>query len=414
MNKLATTAAVYFLIITLAGTFSSAGTYSGGSGRADDPYKISKLDDILELGRSQGDWGSSFVVVNDIDMARIDFTPIAGSLHNAFNGSIEGRGFTISNLMIKGEKGQYAGMFGVIGAAGKIHNLKLHNIDIDVFVADNVVKDNFIYVGGFAGNSNGEFRNCSVSGKIKARAKDLAAVGGICGRIYNSVINRCQSSVTVSISSTGRTFAGGLVGYCYATTMLNNISISDVYAAGNKQTYAGGITGYALHTKFSSCSSDAGTILTDSGGYAGGITGYNYNGHITNCYAVNNVFSFSNGFAGGIAGGNYNSIIRNCYFSGALSQKRMKSKHGAIAGMNKASQILNCYWNYDTSLATAPIADGKFIGTVTMLTQQQINAGGIFSDPKWNADSPASGALLWEIHSNKLPTLNRNGEENEP
>lgn len=405
--------AARLVIIVLVVNLCEAGTYSGGDGKIDNPYKISKPEDILELGVEDGDWGGYFVLTGDIDMKDIDFNPIAPTLSNNFGGSLDGRNFTISNLRIQGEKGRYVGLFGAMGRNGKIHNLNLKGIDINVSVPDSVEKDNFIYVGGFAGNSSGEFVNCSVSGIVSAKSRDLTAAGGFAGRLYEAVVNHCESDVNLRALSVKQTFAGGMFGYCYMSILLNNLSNDDVYAAGSDQTYAGGLTGYALHSTFGSCCADSGGVITDTGGFAGGITGYNYNGQIANCYAVNGVFSFSKGYAGGLAGGNYHSIIRNSYFAGRLSKKTMKSKPGTIAGINVTSQIDNCYWNYDTALVSNPIAEGNFIGNVTMLTSEQIKAGGLFSDPQWNADSPVGGPLLWEMHDDRLPTLTRSAEHEE-
>ncbi len=411
MNELLKSAALGLLLSVV--TFSFASTYSGGNGRVDNPYKISTPEDMVVLSAEEGDWGASFILINDVDMEGIDFNPISRDLQNSFSGFMDGCGFAIKNLRINGEKGRYVGLFGALSKTAQIQNIRLVDIDIDVFVPEYVEKDNYIYVGGFAGNSDGKLSNCSVSGKISAVSREITAAGGLAGRVYKTTINHCESSVSLRAVSEKQTFAGGFIGYSYTVAMMNNISNSYVYAAGSDKTYAGGLTGYALHTKFGSSCCDSGRVLIDTGGFCGGITGYNSYSEIANCYAVNDVFSFSKGFAGGLVGGNYSSIIKNSYFSGRLSQKSMKSKSGAIAGYNKASQIINCYWNYDASLVSIPIAKGEFFGKVTMLTQRQIKAGGIFNDPQWNADSPPQGPMLWEIHADKLPTLSLSAEVKE-
>jgi hypothetical protein len=44
-----------------------AGTYSGGSGTAEDPYKISTVADWKYLTYTSADWGKNFILLNDID-----------------------------------------------------------------------------------------------------------------------------------------------------------------------------------------------------------------------------------------------------------------------------------------------------------------------------------------------------------
>ncbi|MFI4912553.1 MAG: GLUG motif-containing protein [Sedimentisphaeraceae bacterium JB056] len=399
-----------FVVVCLCLILSScfAAGFGGGKGNLESPYKLSEASDIIELAENEGSWGAVFELTSDIDMAGIDIKPFTQDMQNGFGGTIRGNGFTIKNITLKGIEGKYVGLFGVLSATSVISDLKIIDVDIDVNTPEGIEKDNYIYVGALAGCSRGKLINCEVTGNIKARSKDLVSAGGFGGRLEGSIIDHCYAEVSMDIASEGQSFAGGMVGYCYNSNMLNNISNSIINAVGSERTYAGSISGYSLDTSFNSCCSDEGKILTDCGGYSGGITGYCYNGQIINCYAENTVFSFDNGFAGGLAGGNYNSIIRDCFFNGRISLESMDSKGGTIAGFNVKSQILNCFWVYDSSMADKAIVDGVFIGDVTMLTNKQIKAGGIFDEETWNADTPKDSLKpLWEIYENKLPTLNR-------
>ena len=54
-----------------------AGTYSGGSGTAEDPYRISTVADWQELiVHLLDDWDKHFILLNDIDFGGINITPI--------------------------------------------------------------------------------------------------------------------------------------------------------------------------------------------------------------------------------------------------------------------------------------------------------------------------------------------------
>ncbi len=382
--------------------------YSGGSGDTESPYKLATAEDIIALAENEGNWGLVFELVSDIDLVGIDFKPFTQDLQNGFGGTINGNGFAIRNLTIKGIKGRYVGFFGVLARTATIENLHLYDVDIDVATPQEIDKDNHIYVGALGGISMANAINCTVTGRINASSKNLTSIGGLFGRLEGATVDHCHSAVSIRAISLGQCFAGGFVGYCQKSNMLNNISKSNIYADGSDKTYIGGITGYALHTSFNSCCSKQGRMLADCGGFAGGITGYCYNGQIMNCFAENDVFSFSKGFAGGLTAGNYNSIIQNSYFAGRLSLKDMDSRSGAIAGFNAKSQILNCFWVYDASLSSEAISEGMFIGTVKTLTRAQIAAGGIFTDQMWNSDTPPNSPQpLWNLYENKLPTLTR-------
>ncbi len=384
--------------------FSAGAKYSGGDGSVGSPYKLSSAEDILTLAASDGDWGALFELVCDIDLASAEIKPFTQDLENAFGGQIDGKGFKIKNLRFKGVIGRYVGLFGLLSRTAVIRNLSLVGVDIDVATPVEEEKNNYLYVGGLAGSSKAFIENCRVSGVIKARAKQLVSVGALTGRQEREPIDRCEARVEIEAISPQQSFAGGLIGYCTGADIFNSLSDSRIYAGDSERSYAGGICGYSLYSKYDSCESSGGKVVTDSGSYSGGIGGYCYDGTITNCIGSNDVFSFDNGFAGGITGGNYNSIIENCYFNGRLSSRQMGSRSGTIAGLNAKSQIINCFWVYDKSLSQKAIAEGIFIGDVFMLTESQIKSGLNFDEKKWNA---GSGRKLWQFTEGKLPQLSR-------
>ena len=120
--------------------FASAGTYSGGSGTAEDPYRISTAEDLIAMGLNTDDYGKSFVLTADIDLAGQSFTmaPIAADTGGIggesfegtpFTGTLDGQGHAIRNLTITDELGQdYLGLFGYTTGA-TIRNLELVNFN---------------------------------------------------------------------------------------------------------------------------------------------------------------------------------------------------------------------------------------------------------------------------------------------
>jgi len=48
--------------------------YSGGDGSESTPYRISDANDMNDIGLHEEDWGSHFVMVNDINLAQFTGT----------------------------------------------------------------------------------------------------------------------------------------------------------------------------------------------------------------------------------------------------------------------------------------------------------------------------------------------------
>ena len=62
------------LILVLLAVSASAGTYSGGDGSAEYPYRIGTPNDLNDIGNHVEDFNKCFVMVNDVNLA--DYTGI--------------------------------------------------------------------------------------------------------------------------------------------------------------------------------------------------------------------------------------------------------------------------------------------------------------------------------------------------
>jgi large repetitive protein len=116
------------LVITVCLGLSGvgAGTYSGGLGTAESPYKISRVADWQELMATSGDWSKTFLLTADLDFAGAAITPV-GNYDTPFTGVLNGGGHTLSNLKINQPGGYDVGPFGYIGFSGQIRNLGVVN-----------------------------------------------------------------------------------------------------------------------------------------------------------------------------------------------------------------------------------------------------------------------------------------------
>ncbi len=189
-----------------------------------------EIDSAAELASIGASWQSlrgSYVLTDDIDLSGINWNPI-GNFISEFKGTLDGNGYTISNLTLNR---QYQDSGLISNNQGTIKNLKLENV--------NVVGGD--YTGALVGRNEGHVQNVAVVGgsvtaKIKANLAYDIFVGGLVGNNLGTIENS-YASVSVNATVTPRkvlfstirdvkdSLAGGLVGK-------NNGDIINSYATG--------------------------------------------------------------------------------------------------------------------------------------------------------------------------------------
>lgn len=192
----------------------------------------------------------------------IEWEPIGTGLSNAYTGTFDGKGYTISGLYFNDSSAKDVGLFGYIGANGKISNVGV----LDSYFK---FKENG---GGICGENYGELQNCSNSSTVIG---NLIA-GGVCGYTYSggTVIN-CKNTGFVR----GTNILGGVCG-------ANGSNITNCFNKGtvSGQNEVGGVCG-ANRSNITNCFNE-GTV---SGQYnLGGVCGVSNSGTITNCYYLEN------------------------------------------------------------------------------------------------------------------------------
>jgi|GEM_PF-1687182 len=251
----------------------------------------------------------------------------AGALYDSFDafyGSFNGNGFTISGLRIHApdaayEENNYQGFFRALSRDAVVENLGL--LDVNVTGVN--------YVGGLVGHATGSVvRNCYVTGKVTG----VNYVGGLVGLSPKPVQN---SFAKVDVSSTGN-YVGGLTGS--SQTVQNSYATGTVTSTGTGTgtgNNVGGLTGYSSQTVQNSYAE--GTV-TSTGNNVGGLVGQNYGygsgGIVQNSYAAVKVTG--NNHVGGLVGKNYGAasgagIVRNSYATGDVSGNE---EVGGLVGHN--------------------------------------------------------------------------------
>ena len=318
-----------------------------GDGSIDNPYGLfTKMD----LEAINNDLGANYILMNDISLSGTTYTTAviapdtsmsSGYNGTEFTGSIDGNGFSIVDLEIDGDLGDYLGLLGYISVTGEIKNIALKNC--------NIIGDE--YIGALVGYNLGVINNCYSTGEVTGNR----FIGGFAGYNNGSIIGCYSTSL-----ATGEYYAGGLVGYNFEGSIIGCYSVSL-------------ITG-----KY----------------YAGGLAGYN-KGDIADSYSTSEV----NGDyrIGGLLGGNKNGSIINSYSTGKVTGD---NESGGLVGYNFEGDTTGCFWDKETS-GQAASAGGVGKTTAQMqLLDTFIDAGWDFA-----AEGDNGQMEVWYMLEGDYPRL---------
>ncbi len=297
-------------------------SYSGGSGTAEDPYRIAGLDDWLELIDSPIDWDKRFVLLADIDFGGMELTPVSADTNpdNApfdgtpFTGVFDGNNHVLRNAVIIRPSMNYLGIFGGVYSGGMIANLGVENVTIHG-------RD---YVGGLVGWNSGTIRRSYVTGSVNGSLY----VGGLAGLSQSGTI---ASSFAVGPVA-GSEYVGGLIGGNYG-------QVSSSYATGSvtgQFRFVGGLAGTNDSSPIMDCFA-SGSVAGNSS--VGGLVGGSFFGDIISSYATGSVTGTAE--VGGLCGRNdYYGQISHCYATGSVTGIQ---KVGGLCGSNDYASITRCY-----------------------------------------------------------------------
>ena len=292
-------------------------------------YTVTSADGLMNVAKlvNGGKTDINITLDTDIDLTGKNWTPIGTDYDNAYTGTFDGGGHTITGLTVT-TNDQYAGLFGYLGKFGKfctVKNVVMEGIQI-------TCNHRLGSAGGVAGYSRAvTIENCSVSGSVSGTMR----AGGVVGGLNGGSITGCSSSATVKGTLNvggvaGETNSGATMAACYAT---GNVTI-EIDPVKN--------------------------IL------GGGLVGFNARGSVLACYATGNVTSTGsstgNVYIGGFLGGNYTTVTA-CYWKNNHEQG-IGNKEGiapevtkvdgsvvtwqkAVDAMNRALQNAGSKWRYE-------------------------------------------------------------------
>ena len=345
-----------------------------GKGTVDEPYQISNRAELYWFaGLVNGtlpDGGGKNLSANAILTANIivntgvldanknlvsksdltEWKPIGTHL-SPYTGTFDGQGYTISGLYFNNPTSSYVGLFGSIGANGKISN---------VGVLDSYFQFSELG-GGVCGVNYGTVRDCKNTGSVRG----LAAIGGVCG------LNE----------------EGGIIE--------NSFNEGTVSGTGDNAQQVGGVSGYNNGT-IKSCYNTASVSGQNS---VGGVCGLNSRGIITNCFNEGTVSGQT--FVGGVCGNGCGVTTTNCFNGGIVSGQ---SHVSGVCGYdyNYDGTLTNCYYLSDT--AKGGINGKDVSGTAEERSIEQFKSGEV---AYLLNGSTSEGELAWyqKLGTDAYPVL---------
>ena len=279
-----------------------------------------------------------------------EWEPI-GDSWSSYTGTFDGQGYTISGLYFNNPTSSYVGLFGNIGANGKISN---------VGVLDSYFQFRE-FGGGVCGVNYGTVRDCKNTGSVRG----LAAIGGVCG------LNK----------------TGGIIE--------NSFNEGTVSGTGDNAQQVGGVSGYNNGT-IKSCYNTASVSGQES---VGGVCGFNSVGTTINCFNEGTVSGQN--FVGGVCGNGCGVTTTNCFNGGTVSGQ---SHVSGVCGYdyNYDGTLTNCYYLSDT--ATGGINGKDVSGKAEGKSIEQFKSGEV---AYLLNGSTSEGVLAWyqKLGTDAYPVL---------
>ena len=207
--------------------------------------------------------------MNDIDLSSYSNWDPIGDIDSGvgFTGTLDGNGYTISNLTINRPDENGVGLFGMLGYYDS-RNVVVENAEVRNLHIQNANIVGGSSVGALAGNAACDIMQCSVSGNIDSSVTSNCT-GGLVGILCSGNVEQCYSDGLVS----GGSIVGGLIGFVYPqvqqTIIDNSYSLCNVNGSDAVGILVGMTSGCEISNVFASgkliCSNNVGGIIGISG-----------------------------------------------------------------------------------------------------------------------------------------------------
>lgn len=385
---------VAFMAISLCVSAADIGTFSGGTGTKEDPFKVTKIADLTELSSNLYNGVSTyegyfFRMENDLTFTDYSGLGIGASNH-AFAGTFDGNGHSLKGIQaVINRNGSDFGFFSYIAPTATLKNLVVDTPTLRVLgnalncsfvcshnngIVENChVKDANIDLSNASQNNinggvvayltkTGIVRNCTFSGTVKTGCK----FGSVVGANYGGMVDGCESTADIVItrantyvggmSATGSGYEGGAPINFKNCVFKGKIGIQK---ASITNTITAGICAENTNTVISGCV-NKGTVMALN--YNGGIAGWLFTGCtisdsrnegvVTDIFmerdSTKNVTYNMSSYQGGIVGYSKEGIIERCFNVGKVRSYK------AAAGISGAAENLTVNDCYNAGMVDGP------------------------------------------------------------
>ena len=351
--------------------------------------QYSSLTDALNAAKD----GGTVELLGDVTLTGT-WTAV-GTENAPFKGTFDGKGYTITGLIIPTSDNEYMGFIGMLDG-GTVKNVKFASVSVtgknDVGTAVGRIINGGIVsgvqvlggtvsgakrVGGVVGSiiADGSALNCTNAATVTGSVYN---VGGIVGAAYYTKtgkqmhITDCKNNGAVTSSGMG---AGGIVGLS-AANVSGNTNTAEV-----KGTEVGGIVGEQKSYGSVTNNTNSGAVTYTNGANtygAGGIIGWlRYHGTSeASAYKVSDIISVTgNKNSGSVTGGNdAGGIVGTVYNSAVIMNN--KNTATSFSATTFAAGIVGNYQTVETPAAEAPAKNKLTFGddNTSTATLEQITA----------------------------------------
>jgi len=309
------------------------------------------ISDVNDLQAMQNNLSGNYYLTGNIDASITStwdggagFVPIT-----TFTGTLDGCGYTISNLWI--HRYSWVGLFNTIHAGAKVANLLLSNIN---YYGDMKIGAlcSSVYIDT---NDDILIQNVHATGVIGGNpvSKGLQSCGGLLGSCAYSTgtgtiyVYDSSAGVTIDQTYSNDQKRGGFVGAAEKCVVFYNCHATGdfINPADEFRSYMGGFAGWIEHVSCTYCYATGNVDGGQKYSAVGGFSGHVHDSIISRCYATGNVQGdhYIAGFIG-IFSGVLGDFINDCYATGnATAYMGTASGVGGFVGQTNGCNYENCY-----------------------------------------------------------------------
>jgi hypothetical protein len=367
---------------------------STGAGTVGDPYQISTCAGLQAINSNLT---AHYKLVDYIDCTGFGgtdgFMPIADYNNSQFfTGTLDGNGFTISNLSINRPAMDYVGIFSA-ATSGSFTDIVIYQMQI---VGHN-------YVGGLLGYGNGVvLRNVEISDATLTGSRSIAAVASV---LNNSTATDIQ---VIDVSASGYDELGTVNEVAGFAASVTSSEIARVKVTGSVVGNAASgnsnkIAGFAAYVDDTHIDDSYTNVHVVGGSAASGFVGQSTDSIITRVYARGLVEgSF---YGGGLIGRMYGGTLQHSF---SVAEVQVGAYFGSVVGETidiYPGTLTNVYYDQSTSGGAPCVGIDEISAVCTAID------GG--TDPGYFKGSSASAPLdtwnftskIWRTATDDYPEL---------